>query len=427
MAVFLLPVMVLMASVPQAAQQALEAGDYAAAIAAYQHYLQTEDANSHEALSGLALALARKGEYAEALAIYQRLVVLAPEDPDGWLAKGRLLSWMGRFSESESDLRHARSLAPAYQDVWSALADTLRWGKFYLAAAAHLEDWQRQFPDSPQPWLAQAQMQLDQRQLTAARASLLQAQQRGAEGVVIAQLQARLNRLPGALPWEAHTFYEWQAFSDRYTPWHTLTAGLRYSFEQGNVTLQSLTSQRFDRWNQALVADGTLELWPGSYANLRLQGALTPEILPAWDLSGELYQVFAGHWEASAGHRQMLFSTGNVYFYSVGIGTYLGDWYLRLMPQMLLSPDGPGLSGTAWARWIYATADDYLELRASVGRQLLTTAIGPIIEGQTTASVALTGQHFLTPHLGGLLSVNYQYSERFPGQFGATLGTRFRW
>jgi YaiO family outer membrane protein len=427
MASFLLPALVVIASVPQEARQALEAGDYATAVAAYQRYLQDVDPDSYEALSGLALALARSGQYPEALAIYQRVVAQAPEDPDGWLAKGRLLSWMGRFSEAESDLRRARSLAPAYEDIWSALADTLRWGKFYLAATSHLEDWQRQFPESPQPWLAQAQLQLDQRQLTAARTSLLQAQQRGADGTLIAQLQARLNRLPGALPWEAQAFYEVQAFSARYSPWHTLTAGLRYSFEQGNLTLQSLTAQRFERWNQALVADGTLELWPGSYGNLRVQGALTPNILPAWDVSGDLYQSFAGNWEVSAGHRQMLFASGNVYFYSVGIGSYLGDWYLRFVPQLLISPDGPGISGTAWARWIYDTADDYLEVRLGLGRQLLTTAVGPVIEGQTTGSLMLTAQHFLTPHLGGVLSLNYQYNERFPGQFGAMIGTRFRW
>jgi len=39
----------------------------------------------------------------------------------------------------------------------------------------------------------------------------------------------------------------------------------------------------------------------------------------------------------------------------------------------------------------------------------------------------LSAQYFITPHIGLVGSLNYNYDELFDDRFGANLGTRFRW
>lgn len=417
----------------QDAQQALENGQYQQAVQLYSQYLQSTEEKSYEALYGLARSQAFAGEHEEAVKTYTELLERYPNDPDALLGRGRVLGWLKRFEEAQSDFNQVISEQPDYADAWQARADIDRWSH-HPDTRQHLQAWSRQFPEASSPWLALARFELEERQFTAAREALAKARERGGDPDSIQRLMARLNLQPGKLPWEAQLYYEWQGFLGDQPNWNNLTSGLRYSFEQGTLTLQGIGANRFDRWDQAGVLDGFIELWPGAYGNVRVQAAWPAEILPRWDVLGELYQGFADTWEMSGAYRIMNYSSGsNVHFFQGSLGKYLGNWYLRLNPMLFLSPDGPGASVTLWARYYYNTVDDYVELRTGLGRRLavigagVETDAGPEIQGQTNVFGLLSAQYFITPQIGLVGSLNYNYDQLFNDRFGASLGTRFRW
>ena len=72
---------------------------------------------------GLAIA----GQRESAITAYTALLQRSPGNADVLLGRGRLYSWMGRWSEAEADLRAATVAAPDYADAWSALGDLYLW------------------------------------------------------------------------------------------------------------------------------------------------------------------------------------------------------------------------------------------------------------------------------------------------------------
>lgn len=385
--------------------------------------LETEDP---AALSQLARAKALAGRHEEAVALYTHLLNLYPQDLDALLGRGQVYSWMQHFDAAEKDLKTVLSQAPSYTDAWLALSNVYLWSRQIQPAFEHITAWQQAFPEASEPWLAWAEWALLQRQFAAARHHLKQAESLGAEAEVLARLRTRLNRLPGALPWEVQAQYAFDAFVTDQSPWHSLNTGLKYSFEQGAVAVQSLSTYRFARWDQALAAESWLDLWPGAYGNFRLQASPLAEVLPRWDGWGEIYQTF-GDWEVSALYRLMHFPAVNVHFFSGGLGTYLDNWYLRAQPMLFVSDEGPGGHISLWARYFFDSADDFVELRVGLGRRIAIIGAGPELQGQSNAFGLLTAQHFITPHIGLIGSLHYNYDDAFADQYGLSLGSRLRW
>jgi len=413
------------------AQKALENKDYLKAADLYQQYLENVSPGDFDARYGLARSLAFAGKWEEALKAYNAILNDFPGEPDSLLGRGRLLGWMKRYSEAAADLSSLIEKKPEYHEAWSALADIYRWDHQLEAGEKHAEAWQTQFPESPAPLLALAQLHMDFRLLVKARADVAAAQKAGASPEETNRLLSQIQQQPGALPWELQGFYEFQAFvphagQDSRPPWNNFTLGIRHAFPQGSVALQSLTVNRFDRLDQAFVLDGYLSLWPRAFGNLRLQGALSGDILPHVDVLGEVFQEFGDSWETSLGYRQMAFSNAPVHFFQAGLGHYFGNLYLRLQPQLFLSPEGPGIQAALWARYFFDSADNFLELRLGAGRQVMLVN-ADTLQGQNSFFALLNGQMFITPQWGLLGTLNYNYYDQFPHMLGFTLGSKFRW
>lgn len=411
------------------AQTAIENKDYPEAIRLYQEILSSEG-ESHAALYGLARAQAFAGQYQAALATYTRLLEIAPNDPDALVGRGRVYSWLKQFEAAETDLKQALAQTPDYQDAWQALADLYRWNQRHSEAEALFTSWQAKSPDQPEPLLAKAQWQQERRQFDKARESLIVAREKGADEALVAKKLAQLNRVPGALPWEAQLSYEFQAFTEQHVPWHTVTGGVQYTGDWGTLALQGLGTQRFDKADQGVVLDSFIDLWPGGYGNFRLQGVWGAEVLPTLDGLAEIYQSVFDTWELSAAYRIMNYPSSNVHFFQGGLGTYLGAWYLRLQPMLFLAEEGPGANVALWARYYYDTSDDYIELRTGLGRRIAVIGAdteGATLQGQTNVFGLLTAQRFFTPNIGVIGTLNYNYDEQFADRFGFSLGTRYRW
>ncbi len=412
----------------QQAQDALQSKDYTKATAIYQTILQ-EDQQSYEALYGLARSQAFAGDYATAVETYTQVLALYPDDPDALFGRGQAYIWLKQDDLGQTDLRNVLLKNPGYQDAWQGLANLYRWRERTDDAIALYEEWLIAHPDRSEPLVSRAYWYFQQRQFNLARTDLIQARELGANAEQVDPLLTRLNRQPGALPWEVRAIYEFQAFSENNVPWHTGTGAVQYTFDRGSVSLEGLATQRFGKNDQGLAVDSFLDLWPGAYGNFRVQGVLDAEVMPQWDLLGEIYQSFLDTWEVSGAYRLMNYPTNNVHIIHGSVGKYIGNWYLRAQPQLILSPEGPGGIMTLWGRYYYNTVDDFVELRTGFGRRIAVIGSddgGAQLQGQSNIFGVLTGQYFINPQLGFLGTLNYNHDDLFPNRFGFSLGTKYR-
>jgi len=84
--------------------------------------------------------LSRQGRYAEAFTEIGRAVALAPNDPDNYLSKARILNATGRAAEAEESVRWAMRLDPLYSpDYLRTLAMSLFHQQRYEEAVKTLE------------------------------------------------------------------------------------------------------------------------------------------------------------------------------------------------------------------------------------------------------------------------------------------------
>jgi tetratricopeptide (TPR) repeat protein len=117
------------------AQAKLEAGDAEGAIADYNRIL-AHDRHNHPALTGLAFAAQRAGDYAAAAKANRGLLAL---DPDNDAARINLVAALGAWDAPPAlkELQHMAASSPDYAPAQMALAEALARQGQGLAALAH--------------------------------------------------------------------------------------------------------------------------------------------------------------------------------------------------------------------------------------------------------------------------------------------------
>jgi YaiO family outer membrane protein len=100
----------------------------------------------------------RAGRHEAAAEQFAVLLQRDPNNVDWLLGRGQSLLALGRSSEAVPVLEKARSLAPAYEDVWRAELNALEASDQPRKAEALLEDAARQFPQSEWPRLRGAEL-----------------------------------------------------------------------------------------------------------------------------------------------------------------------------------------------------------------------------------------------------------------------------
>lgn len=416
------------------ARQAFDDQNYEQAAQLYRQHIAAAAKPDYEAMYGLARSLAFGGHYKEALEAYNQVLKAFPKDPDALVGRGRVHAWLKQDGDAEADFAAVIKDHPDSLDAWQAQADLYYWRNADKKAQAAAEDfltrWRKAFPKRPEPLLGKARYLMAQRHFPEARQAIGDARKLGADSASADRLLTQVNRQRGGLEWEALAAYEFEAFQHTQPPWHTGTLGLGHYFDWGFISLQGTATQRFGLFDQAIGADGYFDLWPGASGNARVMFDWNPQVLPRVDLFTQLYQSIGDIFELSGGYRLMAFPAANVHFFDIGLAAYLGNWYVGAQPMLYLAGEGPGAQLSAWGRYLFDNADDYVELRTAFGRRIATvagSATGPSLAGQTTFNAAVNGQYFVTPNIGLLGTVDYNYDDQFPARFGFTVGTKVRW
>jgi len=202
----------------------------------------------------------------------------------------------------------------------------------------------------------------------------------------------------------------------RDNEWKDNSISIRHYFSDGSIALESLNAERYGDTDTALALDAYVPLWSRAYANLRFQHASSPTLFPVYSWRTEIYQGVNGGWEISGSYDELSFGTNPVKIYSVGIGKYIGDFYLRLRQVIVPGDNGNSSSQKGVMRYYFkGDADNYFELNSSIGRDddPLVLANG----NQNRDSLGIAFVYYPVKVLGYKLGCTYSresnsYSER---------------
>ena len=410
-------------------------GDYPEAIRHYRLALAA-DPQSYEAKFQLARLLSFTHQREEAIGLYTELLSTRPTNSDLLLGRGRTYAWDGRWAESEQDLKAVTSLSPDYGDGWSALGDLYLWTARPAEALQAYSRWVSVSPNDSAPYLARARAYRSSGDRQAARADLEQARGRGAASAEVDALIASLEHRSqpdaqnGDFRWLAQAGDTYSTFSPSRSSWSEYDASARWYFSRGSLAAQALSANRHSLTDHAGALDAYADAWSRAYFNLRYQYSSSATLFPEQAYRAELFQGIGQGWEPSVSYDHMSFTQSNVDMYGVGLGKYVGNWYLRWRTLFIPSTSTLGVSHRAVARYYFSgNADDYVELNGGFGRggELLPHSV--VVDVTSSWSAGVQIQKFITPRWGVWLTATYS-DEHTSNPFlerDVSLTLLFRW
>lgn len=226
--------------------------------------------------------------------------------------------------------------------------------------------------------------------------------------------------------WEARVDAAAESFTSRLSAWQRHTLSLQRRAAWGALGGEAFVARRFDRWERGGAVEGAARSWQSAYVDARVAAAPGALVVPRLDASAELFQGLGRGWEVAPGARLMRFSDTDVGVYSLAIGRYVGDWYLRARATAAPQSGSIGTSGAVIVRRYLGNATDLLEASVVDGRDVVTLAPG-VTELRPSRSAMLRGQRMLTASVGGSLALSVAEDGGLPTRRGAELGLFVRW
>lgn len=409
-------------------------GDYAAAAVFYSAEVAA-DSTAYEARFQLARALSFSGKREDAIRVYSDILAGSPTNSDVLLGRGRVYAWMGKWKESEADLLAASVKSPTYADVWSALGDMYLWSDRPQKAVEAYGRLSELKPTEPAPLIARGRAKRSAADLVGARTDFEAARTRGADGNEIdsylATLMPRVQTpeafVPEGFHWSASASAGMTRFSPLRDHWSDYTYSIRRHFSRGSLAVEYLDARRFQSDDNAWALDAYVDLWNRAYANVRYQRAPKPQLYPKNSWRTEIFQGFGRGWELSGSYDHLEFGNTNTDMYGVGLGKYIGNFYLRGRTLFIPGTGFTSLSHRGIVRYYYAgNGDDYLELSGGWGRGGEIARAGNINRTKSE-SAGISFVKYLSPHWGMKLGASYGDDENSFVERGLTAAIYTRW
>lgn len=355
-----------------------------------------------------------EAQRAQALQLYAEMLEKAPGNSDVLLARGRLNAWMRNYPAAETDLLSVTHAKPEYADAWSALGDLYVWSDRPGLAVDAYGHWVKLAPNAPEPLLARGRALRSVGELVAGRADFARARALGANEAQVADLVSSTLpqlALPEALKddgyrWSLRADFDHTSFSGGRDAWLDGGMAIRRKFERGSVGLEWLQANHFNRNGSAWALDSYVSLWSRAYANVRYLRGTSQGLFPRYSWRTEVFQGVGSGWELSASIDHLRFSS-DTEFYGVGVGRYVGNWYLRYKLQHV-----PGVGSGSWSHrgvvrnYYRGNADDYFEVRAGTGRSTDLDHSGALIRN-SNASFGVSWVRYFRPDWGVKIGAGY--------------------
>ncbi len=190
----------------------------------------------------------------------------------------------------------------------------------------------------------------------------------------------------------------------------------------GAVGMELFRVVRFHQTDAGVVLEGYRDLWRGGYGHLRLRVTPQAEVLPRYDVRGEVFQGVGEGWEMAASGWRMELPGPNVTVLGVGVGRYLADWYVRALTHLGRLAGKGTVSFSGRARRYLGASQEYWEVVAGVGEEPAVLGPGPSVAVRRTRFFAAGFQRFPSAWWGLSLHGSYQSIEGTPARWIWQLG-----
>lgn len=381
--------------------------------------------------------LASDGRRDDAIAAYNDMLVQHPGNTDVLLARGRTYAWMNNWPAAERDLMGVTQASPEYADAWSALGDMYLWSDRPEQAVAAYDRWVALRPDDASAQLARGRAHRSAGNIALARADFTAAGESGAEpegvAVSIAELDRRVQdpdrTVPEGFDWSGGVSAKHTSFSpQRGGDWNSYDVSIRRHFDRGSLAGEFLTVQRFGKTDHAFAADAYADLWERAYANFRFQYSPDASLFPEYAWRAELFQGVGSGWELSASYDNLHFSSSDVDIYGVGVGKYVGNFYVRGRALYIPGGSGSGVRYRGLGRYYYnGDADSYVEINAGTGRSSQDIIRGSGLDNSRVRSVGAAWSTYVTPRWGFKISADYSSGDGAYTERGIGASIQARW
>jgi YaiO family outer membrane protein len=375
-----------------------------------------------------ARALLRAGQLDLALASCNTLLQRSPGNADVLLARGIVQSRLHHYAEAEADLTAAATSAPTYADVWQALGNVYLWNDQPAKAIAAFDRLVALQPNDPDARIARARAYGAAGRAAEASAERAQAKALGARVDVGDEPPA-----PGVPQASARAGYRWAASaSTAWTDagsgarWNDQSAGVRHYWDRGSLAFETLRAHRFGETDYAWALDAYTQLWSGAYSNIRYQHAPAERLFPGNSGRVELYQSLGSGWEASVSDDVLSFPSTRVNIVGLGLGKYVGNFYLQLRHQNILSSGSHSAGDRALVRYYYTgDADNYVEATANSGR---SDDAQSLVGGRShSGGASFAWVRYWSPAWGTRVSGSFSRTEGAANERGLALSVYRRW
>jgi YaiO family outer membrane protein len=373
----------------------------------------------------------KAGQLELALVSYTTLLQRSPGNADVLLARGIVFGRLHRYDEAGADLAAAIKAAPNYADAWRALGNIHSWNEQPAKAIPAYDRLIELEPNDADARIARARAYRAAGRAADARVDLVAARSLGASVEIDEPTAPGLPRIqpeasaPAGYRWAASASNAWTD-PGRGARWNDQALGLRHYWERGSLAFETLRARRFGEQDYAWALDAYTRLWQGAYANIRYQHAPAHRLFPGNSGRVELYQSLGSGWEASISDDVLAFPSSRVNIVGAGLGKYVGNWYLQLRHQNILSPGSHSKGDRALARYYYeGDGDTYVEAAANSGR---SDDAQSLVGGRAhSGGASFAWVRYWSPAWGTRVSTSFSRTDGAANERGMALSLYRRW
>ena len=284
-----------------------------------------------------ARSLATNNRRAEALEFLKRHLEERPQDSDGRVLFGIVLSWEGDYDQARQELEKVLATNRTHGDALPALINVELWSDHPERAEELTREGLRDRPNSPTLLLARARAL---KNLNEQEAAVQVLDRLLAADPVNKEAEQMLSGLrDSSRRWEASFEHSYEWFSDHRSAWNEDQLSLKRLTTAGSLIGRFSHANRFSSGSNQAEIDFYPKFRPGTYAYLNVGYSPDATLYPRYRFATDLYQSLGHGWEASGGYRRLGFSS-KVNIYAGSLAKYYGNWLFT--GRIFLTPDSVG-------------------------------------------------------------------------------------
>jgi len=307
-----------------------------------------------------ARALATSHQREKSLQLLQQHLQGSPNDVDARLLYGLVLSWEFRFDAAREALDAVLAGHPSYADAAVALTNVELWSDHAERAEVVTREFLEREPNNITVLMARVRVMRALKRSKDAVALVGDILHLDPQNVEAHDLRRAFE--DEQKHWEASYSQSSTWYSDGGSTWQERSLSLRHGSSAGSAILRLSNSQHFGYNSNLVEAEWYPHIRPGTYGWLNAGYSPDGNLYPTYRLGADLFQNLGRGFEASAGMRDLFFSSGQVRIYTASLGRYHKNWYFSGRTFVTPGAGGPSASLQLQARRYFGDGQRYVSV-----------------------------------------------------------------